>query len=84
MRRSITLFFVVNIVVILVTGGRTFAVILIALIVILYNYLVKRLTKKWLLVGCIGAFVLCKYYRMWQMFVLKVQKCKFGIHETRK
>ena len=58
MRRSITLFFVVNIVVILVTGGRTFAVILIALIVILYNYLVKRLTKKWLLVGCIGAFVL--------------------------
>lgn len=57
-RRIITLFFLMNILAILITGGRTFAVILIALIVIMYNYLVKRFTRKWLIVGCLGAFLL--------------------------
>lgn len=58
MRRIITLFFLINIIAILITGGRTFAVILLALVIILYNYLVKRFTRKWLVVGCFGVFFL--------------------------
>lgn len=58
MRRCITFFFLINIIAILITGGRTFAVILLALVIILYNYLVKRFTRKWLLVGCFGVFFL--------------------------
>lgn len=53
-RSIITTFFVINIIVILITGGRTFAVILLALIIVLYNYLVHKFSKKWLLIGAIG------------------------------
>ena len=53
-RYFITLFFIVNIIVILITGGRTFAVILLALIIVLYNYLVHKFSKKWLFIGAIG------------------------------
>lgn len=45
-----------NIVAILLTGGRSNAVILLAILIVLYNYLVKRFTKKWLLLGALGAF----------------------------
>lgn len=55
-RRIITIFFLINAIVILITGGRTFAVILLALIVILYNYLVIKISKKWLILGCVGSF----------------------------
>lgn len=51
---AITLFFIINIIVILITGGRTNAVILLAIIIILHNYLVKKITRKWIVVGCIG------------------------------
>ena len=47
-----------NIIAILLTGGRSNAVILLAILVILYNYLVKKFTKKWLLVGLLGGFAL--------------------------
>lgn len=49
---------VLNIVAILLTGGRTEAVILLAILVIIYNYLVKKFTKKWLIVGAFGTFTL--------------------------
>lgn len=58
MRRLITIFFIINIIAILITGGRTFAVILMSLVIILYNYLVKRFTRKWLILGCFGLFFL--------------------------
>lgn len=47
----------INIVAILVIGGRSNAVILIAILLIMYNYLVKKFTKKWLILGVIGAFL---------------------------
>ncbi len=47
-----------NIIAILLTGGRSNAVILLAILVILYNYLVKKFTKKWIIVGFVGAFAL--------------------------
>lgn len=50
--------FCLNIIAILLTGGRTNAVILLAILVILYNYLIKRFTKKWLILGIFGMFFL--------------------------
>lgn len=47
-----------NIFAIMVTGGRSNAVIIIAILVVLYNYLIKRFTKKWLLVGVAGVILL--------------------------
>lgn len=47
-----------NIFAIMVTGGRSNAVIIIVILVVLYNYLIKRFTKKWLLVGVAGIFLL--------------------------
>lgn len=48
----------VNIIAILLIGGRSNAVILIAILIILYNYLIKRFTKKWIIVGVLGVFFL--------------------------
>lgn len=48
----------VNIIAILLIGGRSNAVILISILIILYNYLVKRFTKKWIVVGVLGGFIL--------------------------
>lgn len=45
-RLVINIVFLLNCTIILVTGGRTEAVIILALILILQNYLVKRFTKK--------------------------------------
>lgn len=47
-----------NIVAILLTGGRSNAVILLAILLVMYNYLIKGFTKKWLVVGIVGAFVM--------------------------
>lgn len=47
-----------NIFAILVTGGRSNAVIIIAILVVLYNYLIKQFTKKWLLIGVAGVILL--------------------------
>lgn len=47
-----------NIVAILLIGGRSNAVILISILLILYNYLVERFTKKWMVVGVVGIFFL--------------------------
>ena len=57
-RRFLLMIILVNILVILLIGGRSNAVILLALILIIYNYLVRRFTKKWLLVGVFGVFAL--------------------------
>lgn len=57
-RRFLLAILLVNILAILIIGGRSNAVILIALILILYHYLVKPFTKKWLLVGIAGAFIM--------------------------
>jgi len=50
--------FLLNIVAILLTGGRTKAVILIAILVVLYNYLIIKFTKKWLGIGIVGVIFL--------------------------
>lgn len=47
-----------NIVAILLTGGRSNAVILLAILLILYNYLVQKFTKKWIILGLVGAFLM--------------------------
>lgn len=47
----------INIFAILVIGGRSNAVILVAILLIMYNYLVKKFTKKWLYLGVVGAFM---------------------------
>lgn len=47
-----------NIFAIMITGGRSNAVIIIAILLVLYNYLIKRFTKKWLLVGVVGVILL--------------------------
>lgn len=47
----------INIIAILVIGGRSNAVILIAILLVMYNYLVKKFTKKWLFLGVVGAFL---------------------------
>lgn len=57
-RNIIVTFLLLNIVAIMIIGGRSNAVILLAILVILYNYLVKRFTRKWLLLGAVGAFFL--------------------------
>lgn len=57
-RRFLCTILIVNILAILIIGGRSNAVIIIALLLILYHYLVKPFTRKWLLVGIIGAFFL--------------------------
>lgn len=57
-RNIILCFLLINIFAILLLGGRSNAVILIALLLILYNYLVKRFTKKWIIVGAAGALFL--------------------------
>lgn len=49
---------VINIVAILLIGGRSNAVILLAIVVVLYNYLIKRFTKKWIIAGLAGVFLL--------------------------
>lgn len=49
---------IINIVAILLIGGRSNAVILIAIVILLYNYLIKQFTKKWLIVGLVGVFLL--------------------------
>lgn len=48
----------VNIVAILLTGGRSNAVILLAVLVIMYNYLVRKFSKKWLLIGFFAVFAM--------------------------
>ena len=58
MRTIIVVFLLLNVVAILITGGRTNAVILLAILGILYNYLVKKFTRKWLVIGAIGVFLL--------------------------
>lgn len=50
--------FLLNIMAILLTGGRSNAVVLLAILLILYNSLIKKFTKKWLIVGVAGSFVL--------------------------
>ena len=50
MRTIIVVFLLLNVVAILITGGRTNAVILLAILGILYNYLFKRFTRKWLVI----------------------------------
>lgn len=47
-----------NIVAILLIGGRSNAVILLAILIILYNYLIKKIDKKWFFVGVFGIFLL--------------------------
>lgn len=47
-----------NIIAIMIIGGRSNAVILIALLLILYHYLVKSFTRKWFLVGIAGVFLM--------------------------
>ena len=47
-----------NIIAILLTGGRSNAVILMSLVLIMYNYLVRRFTRKWIIVGVVGGFFL--------------------------
>lgn len=47
-----------NILIILMTGGRTSAVIQIALILVMHNYLVKAFSKKMIIIVGIGGFVL--------------------------
>lgn len=49
---------ILNIIAILLTGGRTNAVILMSILIILYNYLIKKFTKKWLIIGVCGIFIL--------------------------
>lgn len=57
-RNGIIGILLLNIVAILLTGGRSNAVILLAIMIVLYNYLIKRFTKKWLLVGVLGGILL--------------------------
>lgn len=57
-RTTIVVFLLFNIIAILVTGGRSNAVILLAILGILYNYLVKRFTRKWLVIGAVGICLL--------------------------
>lgn len=47
-----------NVAAILITGGRSNAVILLSLLIIMYHYLVKQFTRKWILVGGVGALLL--------------------------
>lgn len=47
-----------NIVATLLIGGRSNAVILLAIVVILYNYLIKQFSKKWFIAGLAGVFLL--------------------------
>lgn len=47
-----------NIVAILLTGGRTNAVILLAILTVLYNHFIKSFTKKWFFGGFLGVFLL--------------------------
>lgn len=47
-----------NIVAILITGGRSNAVILLAILIVMYNYLVNKFSRKWLLLGALGVFLL--------------------------
>lgn len=47
-----------NVTAILITGGRSNAVILLSLLIIMYHYLIKQFTRKWILVGGIGALLL--------------------------
>lgn len=54
----IVIFLLANVVVLLLTGGRSNAVIMLALLVVLFNYLVKRFTKKWLIVGTLSVFII--------------------------
>lgn len=58
MRSFITFVLIINIIAILITGGRSNAVILIALLLIMYNYLVSKFKRKTFLFGILGAFFL--------------------------
>lgn len=58
MRNVLLLIIGLNILAILITGGRSNAVILIALFLIMYNYLVRRFTRRWLIVGVVGGYFL--------------------------
>lgn len=58
MRNFFSGILIINIVIILITGGRSNAVILIAILIILYHYLIKKFTRKWIVVGVIGALFL--------------------------
>ena len=57
-RRFLLGIIIVNILAILLIGGRSNAVILLSLILVIYHYLVRRFTKKWFLVGILGTFLL--------------------------
>lgn len=54
----IVIILLANVVVLLLTGGRSNAVIILSLLVVLFNYLVKRFTKKWLIVGTLSVFII--------------------------
>lgn len=58
MRNLFSIVILLNIVIILITGGRSNAVVLIAILVILYHYLIRKFTRKWLVVGVIGGIFL--------------------------
>lgn len=58
MRSFITIVLIVNIIAILITGGRSNAVILIALLLVMYNYLVRKFERKTIFLGIFGAFFL--------------------------
>lgn len=60
LRIIFTCILILDVMFILITGGRSNAVIIIALLLILYNYLVKRFTRKWLLVGTFGVLLLLR------------------------
>lgn len=57
-RNSITVFMLLNVFGILFIGGRTDAVIMIALLLLLYNYLINKFSKKWLIIGVFASFFL--------------------------
>lgn len=57
-RKLFLICFLLNVVAILLTGGRSNAVVLLSVVVLLYNYLVRRFTIRWLLAGCFATFML--------------------------
>lgn len=57
-RRFLLGFFIINIATILLTGGRSNAVVLLSILILLYNYLVHKFTARWIVVGIVGSFIL--------------------------
>lgn len=58
LRTFFVCFLLINVLAIMALGGRTNAVIILAILMVMYNYLVKRFTKKWLIASMVGGFFL--------------------------